>query len=225
VVLDVGRALGVRINGHLFGPPISVLSILLARPAVDGVLKWFGMSRSGKTLEVREKTVAFPDGEVADDETVEVRCPSSLITGLGVMFLAACLIIVLFLAAVPHKDITDVGWFYAMAVFFGFWAIHCLYERLWGKPQAWADSSGIWALPVGYHVRARFVPWSQVATCEIETYHDTFGKPVIARPILKGTDGKLLLTPNLRFTRFEDQERLIKYIRAKLPKTKVDPWD
>jgi len=222
--LAVGRALGFRIEGGWIGG-LSVLNIVLARLAVDGIFKRFGLSRSGKTLEIRGKTVAFPEGEVADGETVEVRCPSSLITGLGVMCLAICLIIALVLAVADHGRMKGVGWAYALVVFFGLGAIYCSYERRWGKPQAWADSSGIWALPVGFHMRARFVPWSQVATCEIETYHDTFGKPVIVRPILKGADGKPLLTPNLLYTRFEDQERLIKYIRARLPKPKVDLWD
>jgi hypothetical protein len=61
-----------------------------------------------------------------------------------------------------------------------------------------------------------------VATCEIETYYDTFGKPVIIRPILKGCDGKDLMVLNLMYTKMEDQERLVKYIKAKLPKPKDD---
>ena len=222
--LMVGRALGLAMpGGGVAG--LVVANLVLARVVVDGILKWFGLSRSGKTVEVRARTVASPEGEVEDGETVEVRCPRSFIVGLGVMFLAACLVILLILAAVPHDRMEGVGWAYGLLVFFGIMAIHCFYELRWGKPQAWADSSGIWALPVGFHLRARFVPWSEVATCEIETYHDTFGKPVIARPILKRADGKPLLTPNLLYTRFEDQERLIKYIRAKLPKPKVDLWD
>jgi hypothetical protein len=35
----------------------------------------------------------------------------------------------------------------------------------------------------------------------------------------------VLATPNLMMTKMEDQERLVKYIKAKLPKPQVDPWD
>jgi hypothetical protein len=64
-----------------------------------------------------------------------------------------------------------------------------------------------------------------VATCEIETYFDTFGKPIIIRPVLKGCDGEALLTLNLLYTKIEDQERLVKYIKARLPKPNDDFWE
>jgi hypothetical protein len=219
-----GRALGFRMEGGWIGG-LTVLNMVLARVVVDAMLKRMGRSRSGKTLEVRGRTVAIPEGEVADDERVEVRCPSSLILGLGAMCLAICLLIALILVIVPPARMENVGWAYALIIFFGLGAGYCLYERRWGKPQAWADSTGIWGLPVGFHMRARFVPWSRVTTCEIETYYDTFGKPVIVRPVLKGGDGETLLTPNLLYTTMEDQDRLVKYIKAKLPKPKDDFWE
>src|SRR4051794_184991 len=70
----VSRAVGFRLEGGWISG-LTVLNLVLARLAVDGILKRFGLSRSGKTLEVRGKTVTFPEGEVADDEVVEVRCP------------------------------------------------------------------------------------------------------------------------------------------------------
>jgi hypothetical protein len=85
--------------------------------------------------------------------------------------------------------------------------------------------SGVTGYPVGFHARRRSVPWSALATCEIETYFDTFGKPIIIRPVLKGCDGEALLTLNLLYTKMEDQERLVKYIKAKLPKPNDDFWE
>jgi hypothetical protein len=211
----VGRTLGLRIEGGWIGG-LTVLNMVLARVAVDGILKRFGLSRSGKTLEVRGRTVAFPEGEVADDEVVEVRCPPSVITGLGVACLIFCLIIALILVAVPHGRMEGIGWAYALIAFFGLGAGYCLYEGRWGRPQAWADASGVTGYPVG---------WSALATCEIETYFDTFGKPVIIRPVLTGCDGEALLTLNLLYTKMEDQERLVKYIKAKLPKPNDDFWE
>jgi hypothetical protein len=131
----------------------------------------------------------------------------------------------LILVTIPHAQMKGVGWVYVWIGFVGLGAGYCFYERWWGKPQAWANASGITGYPVGFQYRRRFVPWSEVATCEIETFYDTFGKPVIIRPILKGSDGEPLIVLNLLYTKMEDQERLVKYIKAKLPKPGLDPWD
>jgi hypothetical protein len=45
------------------------------------------------------------------------------------------------------------------------------------------------------------------------------------RPILKGWDDEPLIALNLLYTKVEDQERLVKYIKAKLPKPKGDLWE
>jgi hypothetical protein len=73
--------------------------------------------------------------------------------------------------------------------------------------------------------RRRFVPWSDVATCEIETYYDTFGSPAIIRPILKDSAGRELMSMDLLQTELQDQQRLVKYIQARLPKTKENFWE
>ncbi len=222
--LVASLALGVRIQVSWIGG-LGLLNYILARLAVDGLLKRFGMSRSGKTREIRGRTVALAEGEVADDEVVELRIPSWLTTTLGVMSLGFSLVILLILPAIPGAQNDTVVWADAIMGFMGLGGVYFLIETRWGKPQAWADWSGVTGYPVGFHVSRRFVPWSDVATCEIETDHDTFGKPVILRPILKGWYGEVLLTLNLRYTEMEDQERLVKYIRAKLPKSKEDFWE
>lgn len=224
VALAASRSLGVRIEPGWIGG-MAFPNLILAKVAADGILKLVGLSRSGKTIEARGRTVAFPEGEIDDDEVVEVRCPSSLITGLGVAFVICCLLIILLLAAIPHRQMEGIGWAYALLGFFGLGAVYFLYEGRWGKPQAWADASGITGYPVGPCFRRRCFPWSDVAMCEIETYYDTFGKPVIIRPILKGWHGEPLIVLNLMYTRMEDQERLVKYIKARLPKPKDDLWE
>ena len=224
VALAVSKGLGVRHEGNWIAG-LGFLNFVLSRVAADGILKLMGLSRSGKTVEARRRTAALAEGEAGDDEVVEVRCPPSFITGLGVTCLIFCLLIVLILLMTPLDQVKGIGWGYALVGFFGLGAGYLLYEGQWGKPQAWADASGITGYPVGFHFRRRFVPWSDVETCEIETYHDTFGKPVIIRPILKGWNGEPLIALNLQYTKLEDQERLVKYIKAKLPKPKVDLWE
>jgi hypothetical protein len=224
VALAVSEGVGVPFDGGRIGAFV-MLNFALSKVAADGILKLMGLSRSGKTVETRGRTVALPEGEVGGGDVVEVRCSSSDITRSGVFCLIFCLPFVLILVTIPHDQIKGIGGAYALVGAFGLAAGYFLYEGRWGKPQAWSDASGITGYPIGSAFRRRFVPWSDVATCEIETYYDTFGKPVIIRPILKGYHGEPLLTLNLQLTKMEDQERLVKYIKAKLPKPKVDFWD
>ena len=74
-------------------------------------------------------------------------------------------------------------------------------------------------------MRRKFVPWSDVQTCEIQTFYDPFGKPFLLRPILRGHNGEILMVLNLMQTKMNDQERIVKYVRAKLPKPQADPWE
>jgi hypothetical protein len=194
---------------------------MLARLAVDRVLRRFGLSRSGKTLEVRRKAALDPDGEAADDEIVEVRIREPIKRFL----LFSCPLMCIFFVSAATFAFDREPWTravsYLMGAFFGLGTLNILWDR---KPQAWADRDGVTGYPNGLSSR-RFVPWSAVAACEIETYFDTFGKPSIIRPTLMGRDGEPLLTLYLLFTNFEDQERLVKYIRAKLPKPNLDLFD
>jgi hypothetical protein len=222
VALAVYGGFGVRYSEILIAG-LQLPNFILSRVAADGILKRMGLSRSGKTVEARGRTVALAEGDVGDDEVVEVRCPSSFITGLGAACLIFSLLIVLIALMSPQNP--TIGWAYVLVGLFGLGGVYCLYEGRWGKPQAWADASGITAYPVGFHLRRRFVPWSDVATCEIETHYDTFGNPVIVMPILKGWNGEVLMPLNLLYTKLEDQERLAKYIKAKLPKPVNDLWE
>jgi len=78
-VLALNRALGHRLAGGTVGAFLVAPSVIVSRLAVDRVLKRFGLSRSGKTMERRGRTVATAEGEVDDDEVVEVRLPKSLL--------------------------------------------------------------------------------------------------------------------------------------------------
>lgn len=222
-VVAMGDTLGFTSNGS-WVCGLTVLNLVLARRVVDTVLKRFGLSRSGKSVEIQGRTVAVPEGEVADGEVVEIRCPSSYFTGLFWMCLLGFLSFAVLMIVLPSSGTVMVGLGCFFIAFFGFGTVYAIYEGRWGKPQAWADSSGITGYPFGLSFQRRFVAWSRVATCEIETYYDTFGKPVIIRPILKGFDNEVLMTMNLLHTELNDQDRLVKYIKAKLPKPKFDDW-
>jgi hypothetical protein len=219
--LVVGRALRFRIEGGYVGG-LAILNVVLARLAVDGILKRFGLSRSGKTLEVRGRTVIGYEGCVGDDEVVEV----SLSRSFARFVVWGCPVACVFLAAVGTLLLDSDPWIAGLSYLLSGFFVLCAIIN-WGdrKPQAWADRDGITGYPSGYHPYRRFVPWSAVATCEIETFYNTHGEPVLVRPILKGWNGDCLMAMYLLYTKMEDQERLVKYIKAKLPKSKLDLWD
>jgi hypothetical protein len=213
----VSRALRLRFEGGYIGG-LTILNLWLARPVVDGIFKWFGLSRSGKTLEVRGRAVVSPEGSVGDDEVVEVYLPRSfarfVIWGCPV----ACVLFAAMGTLMFDWDPCFAVLSYLMSGYFGFCTMINWWDR---RPEAWADRDGITGYPIGrFCLRRRFVPWSDVARCEIETLYNTFGEPVVIRPALKGWNGELLMTLNLLYKTMQDQERLVKYIKAKLPKPK-----
>lgn len=229
IVLTVAcRVFGFRHDhGWIAGLPggLSVLNTTLAYVATDRILKRFGLSRSGKTMEVRGKTVAHAEGEVFADELIEVRFHSSHFIGLGLTCLVCSLVMALIFVVISRDRM--IGGCYACitVALSGFLGGTCLYLGLWGKPRVWADADGITGHPLGFNIGHRSVSWSAVATCEIQTVFNTFGKPILIRPTLKGYDGNSLLALDLSYTKMEDQERLVKFIKARLPKSKEDFWE
>ncbi len=219
--VKLSRALGHQLNVGLIGG-LGLPNMILSRIALDRVLKRFGLSRSGKTMERRGRTVAIPEGDVDDDEVVEVRFPKSFVRFLFLGCLAGCVLLAAGPRLVSQPDVWLAALCYPMSAFFGLGFLGFLFDR---KPQAWADRDGITGYTAGNQFRRRFVAWSEIASCEIETFYDTFGKPVLTRPILKGWNGEPLMSLYLLYTSMEDQERLVKYIKARLPKPKDDFWE
>jgi hypothetical protein len=205
------------IRRERFGVVLLFLNFVLSRVAADRILKLMGRSRSRITVEETGRTLALAEGEVRDDEVVEVRYPSSFITGLGVLMLIPCALTLWVALTAPAGKVKGIAYVYAIFVFSGLGFLYCLYERLWGKPKVRADASGITSYPASFLIRL-FVPWSDVAKCEIVTAYDTFGKPVFMRPFLKGWNDEALIAMDFQYTKVEDQERLVRYIKAKLPR-------
>lgn len=215
-------ALGFRVEMGILIGGLTVLNIVLAQVLVDRLFKRFGLSRSGRTREVRGRASALPEGAVGDEEVVEVRFPKSFVRFLFWACLGGCLFCTAVLTLMPRPDTATTSAGIFLIGLFGLGTVNIWWDR---KPQAWADRDGITGYPTGPHLFRRFVPWSEVDACEIETFYNTFGKPVIVRPTLKDRDGRALMVMNLQYTQLEDQERLVKYIKAKLPKPKDDPWE
>ena len=60
----------------------------------------------------------------------------------------------------------------------------------------------------------RIVPWSEVASCQIVTVHNKYGKFVRRYLVLKDSQGKFVFDGSCSFACQEDLDRLINFIRG-----------
>ncbi len=85
-----------------------------------------------------------------------------------------------------------------------------------------ADDRGVFGYPSRLAPRRKFLPWSEIGACDIVTRHNTFGMPLVIEPVFKDESGKELMRLSLWDVPMERQEQLVNYIKARLPKARVD---
>ncbi len=221
-VICLSNAWGFRSQPGWMGG-LTILYMVLSHVAADKILKLFGLSRSGKVVEVRSRSPFGSDDDAPLGDVAEARLTNGMITFLMI----GLPLMGLFLLAAPMVMGEEAGlirWLgLGMGAFFLVGFVHLLWDRK--NPQARADAEGVTGYPSPRAMRRVFVPWSDVLTCEIQTIYDTFGKPVLLRPILRGHNGETLMELNLLQTPMVEQERVVKFIKARLPKPQVDPWE
>lgn len=212
---------GTRINpGFLAG--MGLLYLILARGLAERILRRRGLTRRGTDVEVRARSPFEPAMGVGPMERVEARVPNGLLLFLliGAPFMSLGLLAAgwFLYEEKPWMRWLSIG----MATFF----LICWIENIldYGKPMAWVDADGVTGYPSHRSLFRRFVPWSDVFSCEFETFHDTFGKPILLRPILRGRDGEALMKLSMAYVPMDEQERIVEAIKARLPDTEVDAW-
>ncbi|QEH35409.1 hypothetical protein OJF2_39610 [Aquisphaera giovannonii] len=223
VEMRIGDALGIQIKPDVH--PVLLLTVFgLTHQIVNVILKRQRFAHSGKTVETwyRADLEAIP--ESAEKGRVEIHAKRGLNIGFGAASLGFSLAGA---ASLLHPDGMR-HWPQVLACVgaFGVCSAGCFYELNHGKPQAWADAYGVTGYPRRFGFRRRFVPWSRIDSCDIETHHDPRGRLVGDRLVtLKDAAGKRLLT--MAFSGLtEDPAPLIKAIRAHLPKadTGLEGW-
>jgi hypothetical protein len=83
-------------------------------------------------------------------------------------------------------------------------------------------SDGISGDAAGFPRSHISLSWSQIKTCEIVTYYTRTGKPILTLPVFKDASGMELLSLDLIGVKMADQERLVKYLKTRLPKSPAD---
>lgn len=215
-------AFGFRFEGGWLSG-LAIVYLTLSHVAADKILKWFGLSRSGVAVEVRSRSSWESQDDAPIGDVAEARISGGtkafvLITTpiMGMFFLAAPLYL-----EEKHGVMRWLGPVMGVLFLTGF--AYWLWD--WNSPQARADAEGITGYPSHRAIRRVFVPWSDVLTCEIQTIYDTFGQATLLVPILRGHNGETLMRLNLLYTPMVEQDRIVKFIKSKLPKPQVDPWE
>jgi len=222
VVIFLARAFQVRIHPFVMGGlnGLAIVYTMLAKALVERFLRRFDLTRSGKAVEIHARSPFGLYEEVEIGDVVEARAPQSLIVFLLVG--APIFILFFFAASRLFPEGSWMRWLMlGMAAFF----LICFIENIldYGKPIAWVDADGATGYPSHRALWRKFVPWSDIFSCEVETRYDTFGKPILLRPILKGRHGETLMKLYLIYTPMIEQERVVKYIKTKLPETELEP--
>jgi hypothetical protein len=63
--------------------------------------------------------------------------------------------------------------------------------------------------------RKKFVPWSEITSCEAVTTHNVYGKFIRRYPVLKDAKGKFVFNGSRSKASQEDLDRLINFIRGR----------
>lgn len=194
----------------------------LAPHLTNLIFRQFGLSTYGRASVVRKRTEVFAEGHRDESKSVEVYVSREW----TILILVVSPLMALFCGAAGWK-LTEPAMKYTAWGFaaFSIWAtLYAISSFYW--PLARANADGVLGYEWGIRgAISKFVPWSDIASCEIETFTDFHSGASLSRPILRNRDGSTLLRLDLRYTRPKDQEALVRYIQERLPKTVLDPWD
>ncbi len=200
---------------------LSMANWMLAQYLVGVWLSRQGLTRPPDPRSRQTRTPLLPDGE-PDAAIVEVAPPASL----WLFCAAICGGITLILAGILTISrqsgtgdwFTSWEWLGVLATV-GMGLLTVFYSVVVPHLNAHTtvDATGIWGYPRDLAIRRRFIPWSAIATCELETDHILKGKPISVRPILLDAAGHRLIRLDLGGVSLADRDRLIRAIQVRLP--------
>jgi hypothetical protein len=205
--------------------PLLAITVNLCRELSERIFKGIIWSQSSQTFEVPAgESVGFVEcGGVADRFEVNDRAPARAVTFL--MAVGCVILIALNIVSPPTERDWNVrlGLLLVMTSGLGVAAL----MQWFGPPlmHVSGDSEGIFGKEVGFPRNKKRVLWSQIKAYEILTYYNRSGRPVLIQPVFKDILGKELLSLDLMAIKMADQERLVKYIKTRLPKSPTEPWD
>jgi hypothetical protein len=212
----VSPSLDVRIVDvyNFLSVPKVVLEAMSACLVVDWIFKRFGHSSSGKVVEIRGPTRPQPAAGGGKSDVLELPCatPVAQYTAycLGVFCLGTAAAPIIVLLGSSRDGAAIFGGMSPLAVLAGL----CLC-RFRGPYVVRVDPSGVTGPPYWAPFRRKYVPWSEVVTCDIVTYYTAFGRRWLIVPVFRDGQGRSRLSLGMFPLSPTDLDRLLVYIRSK----------
>ena len=200
--------------------------LLFARWLTDQFFKTLRLSGSGRMVETRGR-VAEEVRESDDLDLVILRhSPSSsnMVTGI----LLGCVVLVFIISEIPRPGhprtgrvslrLLD-GWILGLAAL--------AYARRYAKIMR-IDAQGLKLPGIFPWSRPSPIPWKRIATCDLVTIRNPFGKVAVVYPVFKDQDGNDLCRPlagGFLQASQEDRQRVLKFLTKRFPKLDRDPFE
>ena len=212
VLIRLVTVFQIRFPGGLIAG-LGLPNVLLARYLVGVVMRRRGLTRrDGKPATIITRTPLIPAGEpeaTVVEVTLDLRLyfGVAIVCGLGAVFFGLMVL-------VSHGDWLAIG----LTVFCVLAMIQAGVIVPWVNPRTTVDATGIWGYPRDLAIRRRFIPWSAIATVEVETIHNLNGKARLIRPILYDSAGRRIIRLDTIGLRLAEQEKLVHAIQVRLPR-------
>ncbi len=226
-MVPISVALGWNVVGFAVGatPAYQVFG----KWAVNRRLERSGRSLGGTTREVRGRLETAGTAGPVDDRVVSLSMNHEIRFGLGMIgAILGVLALLASIALIVHRQPGTTNLRLGLGCFaavMGLGGVFSLGHGLRKLPAAWADATGFGGFRPFWQVRQKFVPWSDVATCEVVTHRDPWGMRSRTELILKASDGSVLLKPDLDAGTPPERDRLFDAVRARFPLVQGDLWD
>ena len=191
--------------------PFVIIVLILG---VVAAIVWIWIWRQSLPIGLREiesascshvgKSAAFKDNKIA------VSTRKSVVISCRFFYTVISLVYIALLLE-PFWFISLVG-----IPLFGFLAV-ISWRSDWIEANANAEgieikiAFGTFSAKLG---RKKFVPWSEITSCEVVTTHNVYGKFIRRSPILKDTKGRIVFDGSRSKASQEDLDRLINFIRG-----------
>ena len=217
---DIGSILRVlpivgppkKMDYFLFGM-LSGLNLPISLAAYEWILKLCGKSRRGQLVEIQMCADCETSAPVGDVITVELAGGFHRQYLTASVLMSASALALIFVA--PESIRTPFFWICVVAAPLN--SIYFLALWIRGIQKVRSDANQIQGYPSPRSLRWNFVSWVDIATCEILTRWDSAGNTTLVRPVFKDAYGATLMRLDLTGVAETDRNRLVKYIKVRLP--------
>ncbi len=195
---------------------VALVSYLFAFFAADRLCRARGLSLSRNSIETWDRMVADRERFVAPFLAVEYAFNRPTVIVNVCLSALICLLPTVLLVCLHTPDfVTSVIAIVSLVLFGG---LGIQFVLAWDGCQVRIDHEGVYGYPARLALFRKLVPWTEIASCDIVTRRDASGRIYLIMPVFRNDLGKKLMSLSLRLVPMDYQERVVRYIKTKLPK-------